>query len=59
MPHPSSVTEAEVELLHASLPDFRIDSVPGVGQYIHEEHPTAVLAAVSELVATTTVWAAD
>ena len=59
MPHPSSVTPAEVELLHASLTDFRIDSVPGVGQYIHEEHPTAVLAALSELAASTTATAVD
>lgn len=59
MPHPSSVTPAEVELLHASLADFRIDSVPGVGQYIHEEHPTAVLAALSELAASTTATAVE
>lgn len=57
MPHPSSVPASEVELLRTSLADFRLDSVPGVGQYIHEEHPAAVLAAFSDLAASTTAVA--
>lgn len=53
MPHPSSVTAEEVELLRNSVSDFQIDSVAGVGQYIHEELPTAVLAAFQELAVAT------
>ncbi len=51
MPHPSSVPASEVDLLRNSITDFRIDSVPGVGQYIHEEQPAAVLAAFNDLAA--------
>ena len=37
------------ELLSEKLPDFKTDSVQGSGQYIQEEQPTAVVAAVTEL----------
>jgi pimeloyl-ACP methyl ester carboxylesterase len=47
--HPSEVTRNERELLSEKLPDFKTDSVPGSGQYIHEEQPAAVLAAVGRL----------
>jgi pimeloyl-ACP methyl ester carboxylesterase len=47
--HPAEVTKAERKLLHAELPNFRTDSVPGSGQYIQEEQPAAVLAAVVRL----------
>jgi pimeloyl-ACP methyl ester carboxylesterase len=47
--HPAEVTRDERELLSDKLPDFRTDSVPGSGQYIHEEQPGAVLAAVVRL----------
>ncbi len=47
--HPAEVTEDQRELLLAKLPDFRTDSVPGSGQYIQEEQPAAVLAAVARL----------
>jgi hypothetical protein len=33
------------------LPNFGTDSVPGSGQYIQEEQPAAVLAAVARLAA--------
>jgi pimeloyl-ACP methyl ester carboxylesterase len=49
VPHPSEVTRDERELLSDKLPDFRTDSVRGSGQYIHEEQPAAVLAAVARL----------
>jgi pimeloyl-ACP methyl ester carboxylesterase len=54
MPHPSAVTPDQVELLRSALTDFTIDSVAGVGQYIHEEQPSAVLAAFDRLAAITT-----
>jgi pimeloyl-ACP methyl ester carboxylesterase len=47
--HPAQVTHDERELLTDKLTDFRTDSVPGSGQYIHEEQPGAVLAAVARL----------
>jgi pimeloyl-ACP methyl ester carboxylesterase len=47
--HPAQVPRDERELLSDKLPDFRTDSVPGSGQYIHEEQPGVVLAAVAQL----------
>ncbi|MEO6056508.1 MAG: alpha/beta hydrolase [Gemmatimonadales bacterium] len=47
--HPSEVTDDQREELRARLPDFRADSVAGSGQYIQEEQPAAVLAAVERL----------
>jgi hypothetical protein len=49
VPHPAEVTQDQRELLRARLPDFRADSVRGSGQYIQEEQPVAVLAAVARL----------
>jgi pimeloyl-ACP methyl ester carboxylesterase len=49
VPHPTEVTREQRELLAARLPDFRTDSVPGSGQYIQEEQPAVVVAAVSRL----------
>jgi pimeloyl-ACP methyl ester carboxylesterase len=51
VPHPAEVTSEERELLMARLPNFGTDSVPGSGQYIQEEQPAAVLAAVTRLAA--------
>ena len=48
-PMPAGVTREEEALLSARLPDFRSDSVTGSGQYIHEEQPDAVVAAVGRL----------
>lgn len=48
-PHPAAVPRDERELLTAQLSDFRIDSVSGAGQYIHEEQPAAVLQALALL----------
>jgi pimeloyl-ACP methyl ester carboxylesterase len=47
--HPSAVSRDERELLSEKLPDFKTDSVRGSGQYIHEEQPAAVLAAIANL----------
>jgi pimeloyl-ACP methyl ester carboxylesterase len=48
-PMPAGVTREEEALLSARLPDFRSDSVTGSGQYIHEEQPDVVVAAVGRL----------
>jgi pimeloyl-ACP methyl ester carboxylesterase len=48
-PHPAAVPRKERELLTAELSNFRIDSVPGSGQYIHEEQPAVVLEALARL----------
>lgn len=47
--HPAEITRDQRELLSETLPNFRADSVTGSGQYIHEEQPQAVLAAVASL----------
>ena len=47
--HPSGVKQAERDLLEEKIPDFAIDSVPGSGQYVHEEQPQAVLKALGDL----------
>jgi pimeloyl-ACP methyl ester carboxylesterase len=47
--HPAEVTRDQRELLSIRLRDFGIESVPGSGQYIHEEQPAVVLAAVARL----------
>jgi pimeloyl-ACP methyl ester carboxylesterase len=49
VPHPAEVTHDQRELLTAKLADFRADSVAGSGQYIQEEQPSAVVAAVTRL----------
>jgi 3-oxoadipate enol-lactonase len=47
--HPAEVTEDQRQLLSEKLPDFKADSVHGSGQYIQEEQPGAVVAAVAGL----------
>lgn len=49
VPHPAGITTDERGVLRAQLRDFGSDSVPGSGQYIPEEEPAAVLAAVARL----------
>jgi pimeloyl-ACP methyl ester carboxylesterase len=49
VPHPSEVSRQERELLSQKLPRFRSESVAGSGQYIQEEQPAVVLAALSRL----------
>ncbi|HET6779292.1 MAG TPA: alpha/beta fold hydrolase [Gemmatimonadales bacterium] len=47
--HPAEVTDEQRELLEEKIPNFNSESVRGAGQYIHEEQPAAVLAAVAQL----------
>jgi len=47
--HPAEVTADQRAQLGSALRNFRIDSVAGSGQYIQEEQPAAVLAAVHRL----------
>jgi pimeloyl-ACP methyl ester carboxylesterase len=47
--HPSGVKPDEREMLAERIPDFELDSVPGSGQYVHEEQPEVVLKALGEL----------
>jgi len=49
VPHPAGIGHDERDLLAAKLPNFETDSVPGSGQYIQEEQPGAVVAAVTRL----------
>jgi pimeloyl-ACP methyl ester carboxylesterase len=49
VPHPSEVTAEQLVMLHSKLPDFGTDSVAGSGQFIQEEQPAIVLAAVARL----------
>jgi pimeloyl-ACP methyl ester carboxylesterase len=49
VPHPAEIGSEQRELLKEKLPNFRSDSVKGSGQYIQEEQPAAVLAAVTKL----------
>lgn len=49
VPHPSGVKPDERELLAEKIPDFELDSVPGAGQYVHEEQPEVVLKALGAL----------
>lgn len=47
--HPSEVTREQEAQLRSAVADFASDSVPGAGQYIHEERPAAVLDAIGRL----------
>jgi hypothetical protein len=47
--HPAEVTDEQRELLKAKLRIFRTEAVRGAGQYIQEEQPSVVLAAVTRL----------
>ena len=49
VPHPAEVGTEQRELLRRKLPNFRADTVRGSGQYIQEEQPAVVLAAVAGL----------
>jgi pimeloyl-ACP methyl ester carboxylesterase len=49
VPHPAEVGKEQRKLLREKLPNFRADSVRGSGQYIQEEQPAVVLAAVARL----------
>lgn len=48
-PHEGGIPHDEVVLLQDSLPLFAVDSVPGVGHFVYEERPTAIVGAVERL----------
>ena len=48
-PHNGAVPPEEIALLRDSLPVFAVDSVPGVGHFVFEEQPSAVLEAMARL----------
>jgi pimeloyl-ACP methyl ester carboxylesterase len=47
--HPAEVTSEQQDLLKERLPRFTTERVRGAGQYIQEEQPAVVLAAVARL----------
>ncbi len=47
--HPAEVTKEQRSLLRTKLRAYREETVKGAGQYIHEEQPAVVLAAVGRL----------
>lgn len=47
--HPAEVTDDQQQLLQQKLPHFSAERIAGAGQYIQEEQPGAVLAAVARL----------
>ncbi len=46
VPHKSGVMPVEIADFKQGLPSFTVDSVAGVGQFIHEERPAAVIDAI-------------
>jgi hypothetical protein len=48
-PHRREVSGDDRELLRQRLPRFSMETVPSAGQYIQEEQPGAVLAAIGRL----------
>jgi pimeloyl-ACP methyl ester carboxylesterase len=46
-PHAGGVDEAQVRLMRDRLPEFAVDSIPGVGQYLFEEQPEAVAGLIT------------
>jgi hypothetical protein len=53
VPHQSGIGADQVELLRQRLTDFAMESVARSGQYIQEEQPGAVVAALGRLAAAT------
>lgn len=49
VPHPTSMSDSEVAMLSSRIRHFSIDTVAGVGQYIQEENPDRVRAAIEWL----------
>jgi pimeloyl-ACP methyl ester carboxylesterase len=51
--HEGGVEQKQIRLLLEKLPNFSIDSVPGAGQYLFEEQPSAVVRVIEAIVAKT------
>jgi hypothetical protein len=49
VPHPSEVPHEQRDLLKTKLRAFSTETVRGAGQFIQEEQPAVVLAALSRL----------
>jgi pimeloyl-ACP methyl ester carboxylesterase len=47
--HPAQVSDEQQQLLRQKLPHFSSEKIQGAGQYIQEEQPQAVLAAITRL----------
>ncbi len=45
-PHPEMMKRQEIDRLRSGLGTFAVDSVPGVGHYVHEERPEVVSESV-------------
>jgi pimeloyl-ACP methyl ester carboxylesterase len=45
-PHQGDVGLDEITLLERTVPRFTLDSVPGAGHFLYEEHPQSVVLAV-------------
>ena len=45
-PHDGGIPDGQLAALHRGLMAFTVDSVPGVGLHVYEEHPDAVVAAI-------------
>jgi pimeloyl-ACP methyl ester carboxylesterase len=54
-PHAGGLDPREITLLRTRLESFAVDTIPGVGHYIQEEQPSAVLTAVEHVVVTADV----
>jgi pimeloyl-ACP methyl ester carboxylesterase len=47
VPHPNGIRPEGIERLKRLIPNLGVETVPGAGQYIHEEQPEVVLQAVT------------
>jgi pimeloyl-ACP methyl ester carboxylesterase len=52
-PHDGGPSAKEVATLISSLPQLAVDTIPGVGHYVQEEQPDAVVRAVGEVASVT------
>jgi hypothetical protein len=51
------IEQKQIRLPHDRLPDFRVDTIPGAGQYVFEEQPSAVVAVIRQVGLTRTASA--
>lgn len=49
VPHDGGISRGEVTTLAEALAGFTVDSIPGVGHFIQEERPEAIVTAVARL----------